>query len=320
MKAISFAAEETIEVIDVPAASAPGRGEVKVAVHRVGICGSDIKAWLGKFPFFEFPRIPGHELGVEVIETGDGVSNVTVGDRCSVEPYIANPDSYSTKRGKPNCCNDLSVIGIHCDGGMCETLIVPAEKLHVSNQLAYDQLALVETMAIGCHAINRSQPQPGDNVLILGAGPIGLTVLEFARAKGSTIVIADTNQDRLNFCRENLGVEQTVLVQQDGSHVAELESLTDGNWFEVVYDATGNATSMAAAVNLVAFGGKLVFVGVTSDHIKIHHPTVHRREMTLMSSRNALAGRVRRSHRVNGERSNRHDAVDYPSQHDGKFG
>ena len=156
MKAISFEAKESISVIAVDAPGAPGPGEAKVAVHRVGICGTDTSAYLGKFPFFQFPRTPGHELGVEVLEVGDGVTNVKPGDRCSVEPYMNDPESYSSKRGRPNCCDNLEVIGVHCNGGMCEEFIIPAHKLHVGNGLKYDQLALVETLAIGCHAVNLS--------------------------------------------------------------------------------------------------------------------------------------------------------------------
>lgn len=289
LKAISFDAKQTINVIDVAEPRAPGPGEVLVGIHRVGICGTDTSAWLGKFPFFQFPRIPGHELGGEVLELGAGVTNCAVGDRVSVEPYMTNPNSYSSKRGKTNCCNDMAVIGIHSNGGMCERIVMPAEKMHVNNSLSCDQLALVETLAIGCHAVNRANPKRDDNVLIVGAGPIGLTVLEFARVRGSNIIMMDINEDRLKFCREKIGVQQTVLVRQDGSHQAELESLTDGNMCEVVFDATGHPGSMSAAPNLVAFGGTLVFVGVTSEHLSIHHPTMHRREMTLMSSRNALS-------------------------------
>lgn len=288
MKAISFDAEKSISVIDCEEPNSPGEGEVLVAIHRVGICGTDTSAWLGKFPFFQFPRIPGHELGAEVVEVGAGVTNVSVGDRVSIEPYMNNPESYSSRNGKPNCCNDMQVIGIHSNGGMCERIIVPAHKLHVNNALAYDQLALVETLAIGCHAVNRADPRPDDTVLIIGAGPIGLTVVEFIRVRGCRIIMMDLNEGRLKFCREKMGIEHTVQVRTDGSHAAELESLTEGDYCEVVFDATGHAGSMAASVNFVAFGGKLVFVGVTSDVISIHHPTMHRREMTLMSSRNAM--------------------------------
>ncbi len=288
MKAISFDAEKTIRVIEVDEPGPPGAGEVQVAIHRVGICGTDTSAWLGNFPFFQFPRIPGHELGGEVIELGAGVTNVSVNDRASIEPYMTNPESYSSRKGKPNCCNDMAVIGIHSDGGMCERINVPAEKIHVSNTLAYDQLALVETLAIGCHAGNRVNPKPDDTVLIIGAGPIGLTVVEFVRVRGCKIIMMDINEDRLKFCREKMGIENTIAVTPDGDHAAELESMTGGDFCEVVFDATGHPGSMASAVNFVAFGGTLCFVGVSSGEISIHHPTMHRRELTLMSSRNAI--------------------------------
>jgi len=273
LKAISFDAEKTISVIECDAPAAPGEGEVQVAIHRVGICGTDTSAWLGKFPFFQFPRIPGHELGGEIVELGAGVTNLAVGDRVSIEPYMYNPESYSSRKGKPNCCNDMSVIGIHSNGGMCERINMPASKMHVNNSLKYEQLALVETLAIGCHAANRANPNPDDTVLIIGAGPIGLTCVEFVRVRGCKIV---------------MGIEHTVQVKPDGSHAAEIESLSGGDFFDVVFDATGHVGSMSSALGFVAFGGTLVFVGVSSDTINIHHPTMHRREMTLMSSRNAM--------------------------------
>lgn len=289
MKAISFDAKESIAVIESNAPGAPGPGLAKVRVHRVGICGTDTSAYLGKFPFFEFPRTPGHELGVEVIEVGDGVSNVKVGDRCSVEPYMNDPESYSSKRGRPNCCDNLQVIGVHCDGGMCEELVVPAEKLHVGNGLKYDQLALVETLAIGCHAVNRADPAKGENVLVIGCGPIGLTVIEFLKIRGCRTIMMDMNQDRLDFAKNEMGVDATVLVQADGSELDQLRELTDGNLCEAVVDATGNKHSMSRAFEFVAFAGKLVYVGVTADNVTFPHPLLHRREMTLMGSRNALA-------------------------------
>ena len=289
MKAISFDAKESIAVIDVDDPAAPGPGEAKVKVHRVGICGTDTSAYLGKFPFFEFPRTPGHELGVEVVEVGDGVTNVKVGDRCSVEPYMNNPDSYSSKRGHPNCCDDLQVIGVHSNGGMCEEFVLPAHKLHVGNGLKYEQLALIETLAIGCHAVNRADPQTGDNVLVIGCGPIGLTVVEFLKIRGCRVIMMDMNQDRLDFATNEMGVEATVQVQKDGSELQTLSDLTEGNFCETVVDATGNKFSMSRALEFVAFAGKLVYVGVTADNVEFPHPLMHRREMTIMGSRNALA-------------------------------
>ena len=133
--------------VHLPAAAAgPGPGEAVVQVHRVGICGTDLSGYLGKFPFYSYPRIPGHELGVEVLEVGDGVENIKAGDHCSVEPYINDVGSFASQRDRGNCCDNLQVLGVHTDGGMRDRFIVPARKLHASSGgLAMEQLALVET-------------------------------------------------------------------------------------------------------------------------------------------------------------------------------
>src|SRR5689334_16717555 len=185
MKAILLQQPGRFERIEIDEPSAPGPGDALVRVHRVGICGTDISGYLGKMPFFSYPRIPGHELGVEVLAVGDNVANVRPGERCSVEPYINDPNSYASRRGRPNCCEKLEVLGVHRDGGLRPEFIVPARKLHVARKLTFDQLALVETLAIGCHACHRAAPQPDESVLIIGAGPIGLATLEFVKLTGA---------------------------------------------------------------------------------------------------------------------------------------
>ena len=160
MKALSLESPKHLKRIETESPQKPAPGEALVRVHRVGICGTDISGFLGKMPFFSYPRILGHELGIEVIEVGEGVTNVQSGDRCSVEPYINDPNSYASRRGHPNCCERLEVLGVHRDGGMRPQFLLPARKLHVSKTLAFDQLALVETLAIGCHAVNRGRPGP----------------------------------------------------------------------------------------------------------------------------------------------------------------
>src|SRR6187200_1488438 len=170
MKALSLAE---------PAPPAPG--DAVVRVHDVGICGTDLGGYLGKMPFFSYPRIPGHELGVEVLAIGSDVSNVKVGDRCAVEPYMNCGTCFSCRTGHGNCCETLKVLGVMMDGGLTERVVLPARKLHPANALAPEQCALVETLAIGCHAVNRGAPQSGEYVLIIGAGPIGLSALEFVR-------------------------------------------------------------------------------------------------------------------------------------------
>src|ERR1051326_1692811 len=149
MYALRLESPKTFRQVDMPDALALAAGEALVRVHRVGICGTDISAYLGKMPFLTYPRILGHELGVEVLAVGAGVTNVKLGDRCSVEPYINDPTSYASRRGRPNCCERLQVLGVHVDGGMRPQFTLPARKLHVGNNLSFEQLALVETLAIG---------------------------------------------------------------------------------------------------------------------------------------------------------------------------
>src|SRR5262249_43299860 len=210
MKALSLAAPKQWRQIDVERPGRPGAGEALIRVHRVGICGTDISAYLGKMPLFSYPRIPGHELGVEVLEVGPDVTNVRPGDRCSVEPYINDPTSYASRRGHPNCCERLEVLGVHRDGGLRPQFIVPARKLHVSAKLDFEQLALVETLAIGCHAVNRAALQADETCLIIGAGPIGLSVLEFVKLSRSKIIVLDLIASRLDFCRRAMGIQHTL--------------------------------------------------------------------------------------------------------------
>src|SRR6476659_4501645 len=219
MKAIQLAEPKQFRVIDVPEPPSPGPGDAVVRVHRVGICGTDFSGYLGKMPFFSYPRIPGHELGVEVVAVGDDVTNVTPGDRCAVEPYINCQRCYSCSRGHTNCCEHHQTLGVHCDGGLRRLFTVPARKLHVSRKLTFEQLALVETLAIGCHAIYRGSPKPDETVLVIGAGPIGLSVIEFAKLSGARTIVIDVNERRLAFVRERMGVAETIHAKGDGSEL-----------------------------------------------------------------------------------------------------
>jgi len=290
MQAIQLEKPESFRMIDVPEPPAPAPGEAVVRVFRVGICGTDYSGYLGKMPFFSYPRIPGHELGVEVVAVGDGVTNVKPGDRCSVEPYINCQHCYSCTRGHTNCCENHQTLGVHCDGGLRPLFTVPARKLHISTKLSYEQLALVETLAIGCHAVNRGNPTKDETILVIGAGPIGLSVVEFARLSGARTIVMDINEVRLQFVRERMGVSETIVSKGDGSELRQFSELTDGKLGNVVVDATGNAGSMANALNFVGFAGRLVFVGITTQEVRFGHPLMHRREMTLLASRNALTG------------------------------
>jgi alcohol dehydrogenase len=225
-------------------------------------------------------------LGVEVVAVGENAGHLKAGDRCSVEPYLNDPTSYASRRGRPNCCEKLQVLGVHCDGGMRPYFTVPARKLHVSTKLSFEQLALVETLAIGCHAVTRSGLAAEESCLIIGAGPIGLATLEFVRLTGAKTMVLDINPQRLDFCRRVMHVPHTL--QPSDRLESQLQELCDGHLPDVVIDATGSSQSMSAAFGLIAQGGRLVFVGLTGEEVRFRHSAFHRPEGTLLCSRNAL--------------------------------
>ena len=287
MRAIQLEKTLHFRQTDIPGPTEPEEGEALIRVHRIGICGTDLSGYLGKMPFYSYPRIPGHELGVEVLAVGPGVTNVKAGDSCSVEPYMNNPASFASQRGRTNCCEDLQVLGVHTDGGMRPRFKVPARKLHKAKSLTMEQLALVETLAIGCHAVARCAPQPGENVLVIGAGPIGLSTIEFVKLTGANLIVMDMVASRLQFCRERMGVKHTVQAG-DGNEESALRELGGGQLPTIVIDATGSPKSMSHALNYCAHTGKLVYVGITTENVSFPHPLMHRRELTLFASRNAM--------------------------------
>ena len=277
MTALTLAAPKQFEFIEQAEPSAPSANEALVRIHAVGICGTDVSGYLGKMPFIQYPRILGHELGVEVVSVGAGVTNVKPGDRCSVEPYLNCGVCPMCQRGRTNCCETLQVLGVHCDGGLRPFIKVPAHKLHPVNDLAFEQLALVETLGIGCHAVNRGAPQSRETVLVIGAGPIGLSVIEFVRLTGGKLIVIEPNARRREFVRANYAL--------DDVH----ESLEPSPLADVIFDATGHPGCMARAFEYAAFGGRVIYVGITSEPVTLDDPLFHRRELTLLATRNAVA-------------------------------
>ena len=290
MRAVRLDRPRQLSLVELPEPPAPGEGEALVRVHRVGICGTDFGGYLGKMPFFSYPRIPGHELGVEVLAVGPGVTHVRRGDRCAVEPYLNCRECHACLRGFPNCCENHRTLGVMCDGGLAERITLPARKLHPSSLLSHDQLALVETLAIGCHAVDRAGLRAGETVLVIGAGPIGLSVVEFAKVSGARCLVMDTNPDRLAFCASTLAVDGVVLAKGDGSEASAVAALSGGRLPEVVIDATGSSASMSGCLAFAAHAGRVVYVGITQQELSFPHaPLFHRRELTLLASRNALS-------------------------------
>ncbi|MCK8491685.1 MULTISPECIES: zinc-binding alcohol dehydrogenase family protein [Spirosoma] len=260
-------------------------GNALVKIRRIGICGTDLHAFEGTQPFFNYPRILGHELAGDLVDA-DGAPDFAVGEAVTFIPYFNCGYCIACRSGKPNCCVRLQVAGVHIDGGMVEYLSVPAYSLVHGQGLSHDELALVEPLAIGAHGIRRADVQPGEFVLVVGAGPIGLGVMEFARIAGATVIALDINENRLRFCKTRLGVTHTVNAQ--ASDVAEqLAAITNGDMPTVVIDATGSLRAINTAFSYLAHSGRYVLVGLQKGEISFSHPEFHKREATLMSSRNA---------------------------------
>lgn len=266
----------------------PAPGEARVRIRRIGVCGTDIHAYHGRQPFFEYPRILGHELGAEVVAI-NGKSDLRPGEAVAVEPYLNDPDSPASRRGKTNCCESLKVLGVHCDGGLRPELNIPLHKLHRAGSASMDQLALVEMLCIGQHAVNRSLVSTADNVLVLGAGPIGLSVISFLKGHTKCLLVGDLSESRLGFCREFMGVDGTVTVRPDTNPEGPIRTALSGALPDVIFDATGNRGSMLSTFDLAAHGGRVVFVGLFQGEVVFHDPNFHRRELTVMSSRNATS-------------------------------
>ena len=285
MRAVVLEKPGQLQTIAVASPEKLKPGEALVRVRRAGICGTDLHAFEGIQPFFNYPRILGHELGVEVVEVGENNLGLAAGDRCALEPYFNCGHCIACRRGKSNCCVNLQVFGVHIDGGMREQVAVPVSKLHRSEELSVDQLALVEPLSIGAHAVRRGSPEYGETILVIGVGPIGLSVVQFVRQLEVEVVVMDVSERRLDFCWNALQIEHRIDAKSDP--LPQLQKLLGGDLPTMVFDCTGDRQSMQNAFKYVGHGGKLIFVGLFLGDVTFNDPDFHRRESSLLSSRNA---------------------------------
>lgn len=258
--------------------------EVLIRVRRIGICGTDLHIFQGTQPFLNYPRIMGHELAGEVVEAPAG-SALSAGDPVYVMPYMSCGTCVACRGGKTNCCVNIQVLGVHRDGGLAEYLCVPSQFVFKAEGISLDDAAMIEFLAIGAHAVRRAKVQAGQKTLVVGAGPIGIAVALFASLRGARVCVLDTRADRLRFCSEALGVSHAVEVGPDDKR--QLADITGQEFFDVVFDATGNAKAMERGFEFVAHGGTYVFVSIVPGTISFSDPEFHKRETTLLGSRNA---------------------------------
>lgn len=259
-------------------------GEVVLKIKKIGVCGTDIHAFGGTQPYFEYPRILGHELGAEYIE--GNAEGFKLGDKVTFIPYFHCGECVACRNGLTNCCANIKVFGVHIDGGMAEYVTIPEQYLLHGDGLDYDQLALIEPLAIAAHGVRRAVVNAKDTVLVMGAGPIGVGLIQFAKIAGAKVIALDINEYRLNFCKTELNADATINPSKEDV-TARLMEITNGEMPTVVIDATGNRNVMNSAFNYIAHGGRFVLVGLQKGELSFSHPDFHKRESTLMSSRNA---------------------------------
>ncbi|MDQ1187425.1 zinc-binding alcohol dehydrogenase family protein [Agrobacterium larrymoorei] len=258
--------------------------EVLVRIRRIGVCGTDLHIFTGNQPYLSYPRIMGHELAGTVKEAPQG-SSLSTGDIVTIIPYMSCGHCSACLKGKSNCCRNIGVLGVHRDGGMVEYLSVPQQFVLKAEGLSLDQAAMTEFLAIGAHAVRRGAVEKDQHVLIVGAGPIGMAVAVFAVMNGATVTMIDSREDRLSFCRDHLGVAN--IVQLGEGDKDRLSEITEGNFFDVVFDATGNPKAMERGFSFVGHGGAYVLVSIVASDISFNDPEFHKRETTLLGSRNA---------------------------------
>ena len=286
MKTIVLNEPGSLTKSDAPAPMQPKENEVLLKVRCLRICGTDLHAYKGRQPFFTYPRILGHEIAAEVVSFGEKVTRLKKGDLCTVLPFRNTILDQAVKRGKINCGSGLSYMGVHEDGAMQEYFLRDAEDVFVTNGLSAEQIAMIEPLAIGSHAIERAEIKPDDIVLVLGAGPIGITIITMGLLKGASFIVADLNAQRLDFVKNKYAGVNTLLASENLSE--NIRNLFGGDLPTVVIDATGNRDSMLKCFDYVAPGGTIVYVGLFIGKIEFFDPRFHAKEITLKSSRAAL--------------------------------
>jgi 2-desacetyl-2-hydroxyethyl bacteriochlorophyllide A dehydrogenase len=284
MKTLVCTTPNNLEYIETDIPTVP-EGYSLLKIKRIGICGTDLHAYEGTQPFFNYPRILGHELAAEIVETPAN-SGFEIGEAVTISPYFYCGKCIACRNGKTNCCAAINVCGVHVDGGMRTYLAVPTYSLIHGEGLNFDELALVEPLAIGAHGVRRAAVQANEYVLVIGAGPIGLGTMEFARIAGGKVIALDINEQRLQFCKERLGVEHTINALAPNV-LEQLQAITNGDMPTVVIDCTGNLKAINNAFQYMAHGSRFVLIGLQRNEISFSHPEFHKREATLMSSRNA---------------------------------
>jgi L-gulonate 5-dehydrogenase len=283
MKAAIFDAPHEMRLGSWPTPE-PGSEDVVIAVNAAGICAGDIYIYSGKNPYSQYPIIGGHEVCGTVIKVGSNVRTVLPGQLVVIEPFLSCGKCYPCRVGKPNCCANLQIVGVHRPGGYAEYVMAPATNVHcVPSGISPFRASFAEPITIGLHACKRGQVSAADYVLVLGCGPIGLAIIEVALVRGARVVATDVVSSRLEMAK-HLGAET---LEADEKLMENVFSQTGGEGAPVVIEATGNPSVIQSTVDLVAAGGRIVIVGLVPKGVRVSLPGLEftRKEVSIFGSR-----------------------------------
>lgn len=285
MKAIQISTPGEIAVIEKEMPKAQ-QGEALLKVLYCGICGADVASYTGNQPFTTYPRIPGHEFSAQIVEIGENDKGLKAGDIITCNPYFNCGECYACKRGIVNACHDNQTMGVQRDGSFQEYITMPIERIIDGKGLSAKELALIEPFSISCHALSRAEVKQGDNLLIMGAGPIGLFALIKAKAMGARVLIADMLSSRLELAQE-FGADRIVNVKELDLHSACSE-FTDGCGFDVCVEACGAPETFLSCIDEAAHGANIILIGNGKRETSFVHSIILKKELNIFGSRNAF--------------------------------
>jgi 2-desacetyl-2-hydroxyethyl bacteriochlorophyllide A dehydrogenase len=280
MKSLVLKAPGQAEVVQIP--QQQDQDGVLLQVELVGLCGSDLNTFRGLNPMVSYPRIPGHEIAATVIE---GAKNIPVGTRVTVSPYSSCGQCTACRTGRFNACRSNQTLGVQRDGALREFLFVPEEKLFTAN-LPIEKLCLVEPLTVGFHAVARGRVTAADVVAVIGCGGVGLGAVAASSYRGARTIAVDVSEQKMQIARE-AGATETVNTCNEDLHGA-LMRLTDGHGPDVVIEAIGLPQTFRAAVEEVAFAGRVVYIGYAKEFVSYETRLFVQKELDILGSRNAL--------------------------------
>ena len=285
MKAFCISKPGCGKVIDTPDPR-PQRGEVILAPILVGLCGSDLAAYQGRNPLVSYPRIPGHEIAGVIVETGEEVPPLfQIGQIVAVVPYTNCGLCSSCRRSRPHACRQNQTLGVQRDGGMCERLALPWQKLLPAHGISPERAALVEPLSVGFHAVERGQIGDGETVAVFGCGLIGLGAVARAARRGAEVIAVDLEASKLDLARV-LGAAHVIDINAASLH-DRLAAITQGHGPDVIIEASGAASSYRAAVEEASFSGRLVCIGYAKEDVLFATRLIVQKELDVLGSRNA---------------------------------